>query len=72
ADAILIQDGRGKGHIMLFLEYDRQNSDNIIVYEQNVVSSKPYEPIPTARKDVRSKTDLIKAGYFPIRLLPAR
>lgn len=68
-DALLVEDGKGKGHIMLYIDTDKNNSDNLNVYEQNIQTSVPYFPLPTARRDVRSKSTLIKIGYFPIRLL---
>jgi hypothetical protein len=69
ADALLLDNGKGEGHIMLFISTDSKNSDNIIVYEQNVVTITPFEPIPVARKDTRSKEKMINAGYIPIRLV---
>lgn len=68
ADALLLDNGRGKGHIMLYIDSDKKNSDNLNVYEQNIPTVTPYEPIPVARKDVRSKSKLMKKGYIPIRL----
>lgn len=68
-DALLHDNGKGKGHIMLYLSTDSTNTDSLTVYEQNVSTLVPFEPIPTARKDVRSKNALIKEGYFPIRLM---
>lgn len=67
-DAILMDDGKGDGHVMLYAETDSKDSDKIYVYEQNVATSVPYEPIPVARKDQRSIKNLKKIGYFPIRL----
>ncbi|WP_298836834.1 hypothetical protein [Clostridium sp.] len=71
-DALLLDNGKGKGHIMLYIDSDKQNSDNLNVYEQNISTAIPFEPIPVARKDVRSKSILIKKGYIPIRLIGAR
>ena len=69
ADALLIDNGKGKGHIMLYINSDKKNSDNLNVYEQNISTTTPYEPIPVARKDIRSKSELMKEGYIPIRLI---
>ncbi|MBU3160703.1 hypothetical protein KPL37_13205 [Clostridium frigoris] len=68
-DALLLDNGKGKGHIMLYINSDKENSDNLNVYEQNISTVVPFEPIPVARKDVRSKSKLIKKGYIPIRLI---
>lgn len=68
-DAIMHDNGKGKGHIVLYLSTDNKNSDLLTVYEQNVSTLVPFHPIPTARKDIRSKNALIKEGYFPIRLM---
>lgn len=68
-DALLHDNGKGKGHIMLYVSTDTKNSDSLTVYEQNVSTLVPFQPIPVARKDTRSKTSLIKQGYFPIRLM---
>ncbi|MCB2294448.1 C40 family peptidase [Clostridium algoriphilum] len=68
-DALLLDDGKGKGHIMLYINSDEKNSNNLNVYEQNISTVSPYEPIPVARKDVRSKSKLMKKGYMPIRLV---
>jgi len=68
-DALLLDDGKGKGHIMLYINSDEKNSNNLNVYEQNISTVTPYEPIPVARKDVRSKSKLMKTGYIPIRLV---
>jgi len=54
-DALLIDNGKGKGHIMLYIT-------TII----------PFEPIPVARKDIRSKRKLMKEGYIPIRLIDGK
>ncbi|HEX9060389.1 MAG TPA: hypothetical protein VF941_09435 [Clostridia bacterium] len=68
-DALLLDNGNGKGHIMLFISYDPKNSDKINVYEQNIKTDIPYEPIPVAREDARSVKALKSDGYFPIRLM---
>lgn len=68
-DALLLDNGKGKGHIMLYINSDKKNSDNLNVYEQNISTVIPFEPIPVARKDIRSKNKLIKKGYIPIRLM---
>lgn len=67
-DALLLDNGKGKGHIMLFSNFDAANKDKIYVYEQNIATIVPFEPIPVARKDARSKEKLQKEGYMPIRL----
>lgn len=67
-DAILLDNGKGKGHIILFISRDEQDKDKMNVYEQNVPTIIPFEPMPVARKDIRSMTALKKEGYFPIRL----
>ena len=67
-DALLLDDGKGKGHIMLYIDLDSKDSDKVNVYEQNVQTLFPFQPIPVARKDVRSKSSLIKGGYIPITL----
>jgi len=69
ADALLIDNGKGKGHIMLYINSDKKNSDNLSVYEQDISTIIPFEPIPVARKDIRSKRKLMKEGYIPIRLI---
>ena len=66
---MLKDDGKGEGHIMLYDTTDSKNSDNLYVYEQNIATVVPLETIPVARKDVRSKSKLIKNGYMPIRLM---
>ena len=71
-DALLIDNGKGKGHIMLYINSDKKNSDNLNVYEQDISTIIPFEPIPVARKDIRSKSKLMKEGYIPIRLMKAR
>ncbi|MDV3427531.1 MAG: C40 family peptidase [Bacillota bacterium] len=68
-DALLLNKGSGDGHIMLYISCDDKNSDTLTVYEQNIPTAIPYEPIPAARKDVRSKSKLIGQGYIPIRLV---
>lgn len=68
ADALLIDNGKGKGHIMLYINSDKKNSDNLNVYEQDISTIIPFEPIPVAREDIRSKRTLMKKGYIPIRL----
>ena len=68
-DAILHDDGKGEGHIVLFIAIDSKDNDKIYVYEQNVSTMVPFQPLPVARKDIRSKATLKKEGYFPIRLM---
>jgi hypothetical protein len=68
-DALLIDNGKGDGHIMLFIDYDSKNSDNLNVYEQNIPTIIPFEPIPVARRDVRSKKKMMEEGYIPIRIM---
>lgn len=72
ADALLLEKGNAKGHIMLFIDVDKKNSDNLNVYEQNIQTVIPLETIPAARKDVRSKSMLMKEGYIPIRLMESK
>ncbi|HEY5560431.1 MAG TPA: hypothetical protein VIK72_01510 [Clostridiaceae bacterium] len=67
-DALLLDNGKGIGHIMLFVSFDNNNKDNINVYEQNISTKIPYEPIPVVREDVRSINNLKASGYIPIRL----
>ena len=67
-DALLKDNGKGEGHIMLYDNTDSKNSDNLYVYEQNIATLVPLETIPVARKDVRSKDALKNYGYIPIRL----
>lgn len=67
-DALLLDDGKGKGHIMLFISIDSKDKDKVNVYEQNIPTIIPYEPVPVARKDARSIDKLKKAGYIPIKL----
>lgn len=69
ADALLIDNGKGKGHVMLYIDSDKKNSDNLNLYEQDISTVIPFEPIPAARRDVRSKSKLMKNGYIPIRLM---
>jgi hypothetical protein len=68
-DALLIDNGKGDGHIMLYIDADSKNSDDLNVYEQDIETIIPFEPLPVARKDVRYKSTLMKEGYIPIRLL---
>jgi len=68
-DAILHDDGKGKGHIVLYIGTDSKDSDKMYVYEQNVSTIVPFQPLPVARKDIRSKAAMKKEGYFPIRLM---
>lgn len=68
-DALLLDNGKGKGHIILYISTDVKDIDKLNVYEQNVPTIKPFEPLPVARKAVRSKDSLRKSGYFPIRLI---
>lgn len=68
-DALLLDNGEGDGHVMLYIDSDKNNSDNLNVYEQNIATVTPYEPIPVAREDVRSKSLLMKYGYIPIRII---
>jgi hypothetical protein len=51
---------------MLYIDSE---NDKLNVYEQNIATAVPFNPIPVARKDVRSKSNLIKSGYIPIRLM---
>ena len=67
-DALLLDNGKGKGHIVLYINTDEKDKDKMNVYEQNVPTIIPFEPMPVARKDIRSKAALKKEGYFPIRL----
>jgi len=67
-DALLKDNGKGDGHIMLYSSADSKNLDNIYVYEQNVSTVVPFAPLPAARKDIRSKAKLKEYGYIPIRL----
>jgi len=67
-DALLLDNGKGKGHIVLYISMDEKDKDKINVYEQNVPTIIPFQPLPVARKDIRSKAALQKEGYFPIRL----
>lgn len=65
-DALLLNKAGGDGHIMLYISCDK---DNLTVYEQNIPTAVPYEPIPVARKVIRVKSKLISQGYIPIRLV---
>jgi hypothetical protein len=67
-DALLKDNGKGEGHIMIYDNTDSKNSDNLFVYEQNVATKVPYEALPVARKDIRSKAALKDYGYIPIRM----
>lgn len=67
-DALLLDNGKGKGHIMLYISTNEKEEDKMNVYEQNVPTIVPFEPLPVARVAIRSKAKLKKAGYFPIRL----
>ena len=67
-DALLLEKGNGKGHVILYINIDAKNTDSIHVYEQNVGTFIPFKPIPVAREDIRSKKALQSKGYFPIRL----
>lgn len=68
-DALLLDNGRGKGHIMIYIDTNPKNSNELNVYEQNIQTINPFVSIPTARKDVRLKSNLINSGYVPIRLM---
>ena len=68
-DALLLDNGNGKGHILLFINFDPSNNNSINVYEQNVATLVPFQPLPLAREDIRSKRALEKFGYIPIRLI---
>lgn len=68
-DALLREKGNGDGHILLFIGRDSNNKDKLNVYEQNVATLIPYEPIPTAREDLRSEKNLKKQGYIPISIV---
>jgi len=67
-DALLLDNGKGVGHIMLFVSFEGNNKDNVRVYEQNISTKVPYGPIPVVREDIRSLTNLKASGYIPIRL----
>ena len=67
-DALLKDNGKGEGHIMIYDAKEGGNSDNLFVYEQNVATKVPLETLPVARKDKRSKAALIDYGYIPIRI----
>jgi hypothetical protein len=68
-DALLLEKGNGKGHILLFINFDVKNKDSVHVYEQNIGTIVPLEIIPVAREDIRSMKTLQKYGYIPIRLI---
>jgi len=68
-DALLLDNGYGKGHILLFINFDPKNNNSVNVYEQNVATLVPFQPVPTAREDIRSKRMLEMNGYIPIRLI---
>lgn len=68
-DALLFDNGKGEGHIMIYDSTDSKNSNKLNVYEQNIKTLVPFQPIPVARKDTRFKNKLIKNGYIPIRLM---
>lgn len=53
---------------MLYIGADSKNSDELNVYEQDIQTIIPFEPLPVARKDVRYKSTLMRKGYIPIRL----
>lgn len=67
-DALLFDNGKGEGHIMIYVSTDSKNNNKLNVYEQNVKTLVPFEPVPVAREDVRFKNKLIKNKYIPIRL----
>lgn len=67
-DALLMGNGNGKGHIMIFVGFDVKNSDNLHVYEQNIATMVPLELLPEAREDIRSEKTLKYFGYVPIRI----
>lgn len=72
-DALLRDNGKGEGHIMLFINYDADDKDKLYVYEQNIgdtdmEGTAVSDIIPVARKSEKSKAYLKKEGYFPIRL----
>jgi len=67
-DALLKDNGKGDGHIMLYNNTDSNNPDHLYVYEQNISTITPNGDLPVARKDMRSKENLKNNGYFPIRL----
>ncbi|MFL0197031.1 NlpC/P60 family protein [Clostridium sp. WILCCON 0269] len=68
-DALLLDNGGGKGHIMIYIDTNPKNGNELNVYEQNVQTVTPFVSVPTARKDVRFKSNLINSGYIPIRLM---
>jgi len=67
-DALLMETGNGMGHIMIFVSFDVKDSDNLNVYEQNIGTKVPLEPLPVAREDIRSEKTLKYYGYFPISI----
>lgn len=68
-DALLVDNGKGEGHIMMYINTDPKNNNELNVYEQNIETIIPFYPVPTARRDIRFKNTLIKDGYIPIRLM---
>lgn len=68
-DTLLVDNGKGEGHIMMYINTNPKNSNELNVYEQNIQTTVPFYPVPTARKDTRFKNILIKEGYIPIRLM---
>jgi len=67
-DALLRENGKGEGHIILYDNTDSKISDNLSIYEQNISITSNLKDLPVARKGVRSKVALKKYGYIPIRL----
>jgi len=67
-DALLLDNGKGKGHVVLYINTEAKNNDSLHIYEQNVATFIPFNPIPVARESTRSKRLLQSQGYFPIRL----
>ncbi|MFL0195411.1 hypothetical protein ACJDU8_07505 [Clostridium sp. WILCCON 0269] len=68
-DALLVDNGKGKGHIIMYINTNQKNSNELNVYEQNIQTIVPFISVPTARRDIRLKSNLIKDGYIPIRLM---
>lgn len=68
-DGLLLDDGKGNGHVMMFVGMDSKDNDKLYVYEQNVSTIVPFEPIPAAREDQRSEKTLKDDGYIPVRLI---